>query len=478
MPRKAASAVASAASPEVTTTIRMPNAPAAVPAAETEKPFFWERVAALPIEKFEKEIEIWIYRLEPKVRMAPGERGYLDIVTQPISPSYIKKRWGGGRYRIMVLQNSKILYSTEEEIEGDPIYDKRRELAPDGGAAVGGNGNFSKDEWAREFIGLLREELGRRADQGTPAGTDQVVAMMTSAADKAMDMITKQTPKADAGSQLNELLAAAEKIANLRAPASNGLGELGTIIVPILKALAEKLLTPPDPLAELTKLGSLFDVLEKLRGGAGAGGGEPKDWKAQAVSFIPQILETFKQSNDANAAAAQARANEATMRARAAENLRLAQAPAAAQPAAAPAVPVGAPTFPAAAPRPVQPISVSGLNVVSRDAAPAVPAAVAMAAPDQPVELSQEEFDQMLKVNVVNLFRSGASGGSIASYIEDLKPEFAKDFVRYTAQQVTLFFSADPILKLIVEDPRWNEVLEDAREYMKDENAELAPAAN
>jgi hypothetical protein len=469
MPRKAAGAAASATSPEVTTTIRMPNAPAVVAEPEIEKPFFWERLAAIPIKDFESEIEIWIYRLEPKVRMAPGERGYLDIVTQPISPSYIKKRWGGGRFRIMVLKNSKILYSTEEEIEGDPIYDKRRELGPDGAAVAAANGNFSKDEWAREFIGLLREELGRRADQGTAAGTDQVVQMLTSASDKAMDIITKQQAPGTATSQMKDLLDAAEKLANLRAPAgAGGLGELGSMLKPILETLVQKLISPPDPIAELTKLGALFDVLEKLRGGA-AGASEPKDWKAALVSYMPQILDAFKQGNETTAAAAQARAAEAAARARAAENLRNAQAPAAA--IAAPAAPAAF-TVPPASPTP-QPISVSGLNVVSRDAAPAVAAPPA----DQTVELSQEEFDHVLKINIVNMFRAGASGGSIASFIEDLKPEFAKDFARYSSQQIILFFSADPVLKLIVEDPRWNEVLEDAREYMKDGDTVPIPTA-
>ena len=60
-----------------------------------------------------------------------------------------------------------------------------------------------------------------------------------------------------------------------------------------------------------------------------------------------------------------------------------------------------------------------------------------------------------------------SSGSSIASFLEDVKPDFADDLLKYTPEQITEFFRHDAILKLAVEDPRWMAVLTDAREYLE-----------
>src|SRR5580704_4522336 len=115
----AAARDASVPGPSVTTTFQMPPNGAGKPEPLTtdEAPSFWEKMLSIPKHEWADNCTIWIYRLEPRTRMLPGERGYLDILTEPITPDYIKKRWGGGRFRIILNRSGKIFAKIEEDIE-------------------------------------------------------------------------------------------------------------------------------------------------------------------------------------------------------------------------------------------------------------------------------------------------------------------------------------------------------------------------
>jgi len=448
------------------------SAPASSP--ETEKPvvpkeekeinWFFTELADKPTHEWGRVWSLELHRLKPDVPGVPGTKGYLRLFSEPVTLETIRSNFGGGRFRLNLCKNGRWHTSHEFEIEGQPIYDPNRERP-----AVNGNAAISGD-FQKELVSMLREELQRGRDGQAPGG-EEVIKMLTSASEKAMEIVTKQTtPASDPAAQLNALLSAAKTLADLRAPQSNGLGELGQYIGPLLKAVMEKLVTPVDPLAELQKMAGLMDVLEKIRGGAGDA--PPKDWRAAAVqavtSHLPEILDTFKTTSANTVAANQARA-------RAAEVMRGAS-PAAAAPTAPPAN--SAPAIAAVAPAaPVN--SNGGLRLVPRDSvdeAPPAPEQRAETATAQP--LSVEEHRHALKINVVNLFMHGASGSSIASYVEDVDPEFAADFGKYTTDQIISFFATDEILKVMVDsrqppsDPtfptRLHEVLADAREFVNE----------
>jgi hypothetical protein len=443
------------------------SAPASSP--ENEKPetpreekppnWFFTELADKPAHEWGRVWSLELHRLKPDVPGVPGTKGYLRLFSEPVTLETIRSNFGGGRFRLNLCKNGRWHTSHEFEIEGQPVYDPNRERP-----ATNGNGNGNVG--IGDLVTMLREELQRSRDGQAPGG-EEVIKMLTSASEKAMEIVTKQTtPATDPASQLNALLTAAKSLADLRAPQSNGLGELGQYLGPLLKAVMEKLISPPDPLAELQKMAGLIDVLEKIRGGAGDA--PPKDWRAAAVqavtNHLPEILDTFKTTSANTVAANQARA-------RAAEVIRGA-APAAV-PAAAPTNPA-----PASAAAPAPPVhSNGGLRLVPRDSVDetpvqqGAPAETATASP-----LSVEEHRHALKINVVNLFMHGASGSSIASYVEDVDPEFAADFGKYTTDQIISFFATDEILKVMVDstlppsDPtfptRLHEVLADAREFV------------
>jgi hypothetical protein len=445
MPRKTPAAIAAAGSPEVTTTIRMPNTQPPPEPAREEQPFFWQRVSEIPAEKWEKDIELWIYRLEPKVRMATGERGYLDILSQPITPVYIKKRWGGGTFRIMVLEKGKILYSTIEEIEGDPIYDKRREVPADGAAAAAGGSTMGGDvlkvlEQQNERLYQVLTTLQDRKDDPAVSGA---IDILTTAYKNGLNAVATGKPETQASGlkQIDEVLSIVDRIVSVR-----GGGNGNNSLTETIKTLTD--------LGVLSKPKSLKDQLEevKLLSEMMSGEGNPKDWKAMlaraAVDHMPEILETLRTSTAGTISARRAAPPAAPGQ----------RVPPAARPAAAPA----------AAPAPAISVT-SGLPTVARGASAESAAAAPTLeefAPPAAVPETQEQYDTAMKIQMVNMMRMGASGGAIASFLEDVKPEMAKDLTKYDATTIRNFFLQDPVLKLMVEDSRWDEVLADAKEYL------------
>jgi hypothetical protein len=415
---------------------------------EKEPGWFFGEMNKIPTGEWEKIYHLELQRLEPKVPGVAGSKGYLWTFFGPVTLADVKKRWGGGKFRMDLCKNGHYFKTHNFDIEGDPIYDRSREIPPangnGNGNGLGGNADFQK-----EFISVLREELQRSRESNQGTGSEHVIEMLTKASERAMEIVTKQAPAAsDPTAQLGALLSMAEKLVNLRAPAAGGaLGGFGEIIT-LLTTLG--VISKPKTLAE-----QIADAkaLKELMGG---GEGEPKDWKAAAVQaatqHLPEILDAFK----APANAAQARAVEANARLRTAETLRTVPINAPGQPAHPQAQPA------AAAPN----IRVDGgLNLEPRDAAPQ-PAAAAQPAP---LPASQEQYDQGMKVQIVNMMRYGATGSAIAAFLEDVKPELAKDLAMYPDQTITAYFAADPILKFMVDDPRWAEVLADAREYLSEE---------
>lgn len=413
-----------------------------------EKPEFWTYMLSLSQEEWKNHI-VYLTRENPKTSIN-GIGGYLTKLQQPFDIEDIKLAYGGYEFSYIMKRGNDLAYSGRFRVEAPPKYDPSREsgaapqAAPANGNSLGGNADFQK-----EFISVLREELQRSRESNQGTGSEHVIEMLTKASERAMEIVTKQAPgAADPTAQLSALLAMAEKLANLRSPATGGaLGGFGEIVT-LLTNLG--VISKPKTLAE--QIADAKALQELVSGG----GGEAKDWKAAAVqavtSHLPEILDTFK----APAVAAQARAQEANTRLRTAETLRTVpldrSQPQAQTAAAAPSVRVD-----------------GGLNLEPREAAAAASPVAPAATP-----ISQEQYDQGMKVQIVNMMRYGATGSAIAAFLEDVKPELAKDLATYPDQSITTYFSQDPILKFMVEDPRWPEVLADAREYLTEEEAPVS----
>jgi hypothetical protein len=441
-----------------------PETPETQPKEDRPPRWFFDEIFSLPQQDWGRVWSMELHRLEPKVAGVPGSKGYLCMFLEPINLMAIQARYGGGHFRLNLCKNGKWFKSHEFDIEGQPIYDASRERPNANGnaAAASGNADFQK-----EFISVLREELqrSRESTQGTPQGTDEVVKMLTSASDKAMEIVTKQTPQAQSGvSQIKEMVSA---LKDLGLFGISGAPTTNPLLDKLLAAAIDRLLAPPPAPKSLKEQLEEAKMIAELVGG---GEGSPKDWRAMGVKalvdHLPEILDTLKTTSTNTISAAQARAAEARSRAEAAANLRGVQQ----QPTSRPA-PAAAQPQPAAPPAPSIRVD-GGLQVVPRDSADVgAPTVVVETAKPTPAAepTTQEEYDTAMKIQVVNMMRMGASGGAIASFLEDVKPELAKDLNTYAPNVITDFFAKDPILKLMVEDPRWNEVLTDAREYLAED---------
>lgn len=450
------------------------SAPASSPENETpelakeEKPqnWFFTELADKPPHEWGRVWSLELHRVKPDVPGVPGTKGYLRLFSEPVTLETIRATFGGGRFRLNLLKHSRYNTSHEFEIEGQPIYDPKREqpTANGNGISAGGNvdGNVLKvlEQQNERLYQVLTTLQG--AKEENPA-VSSAVDILTSAYKTGLSAVATQPggSSGDATKQLETVLSLAEKIVSIGGSRGGGLTEAITLLTTL------GVITKPKTLAEQI---ADAQALKELIGGGDA---PPKDWKAAAVqaavTHLPEILDTFK-TTSANAAVA----NQA--RARAAEVVR-GLPPSAAAPATAPANTATA--APANAAPPLAVHSNSGLRLVPRDSvdeAPAAPEARAETATASP--LTVDEHRHALKINVVNLFMHGASGNSIASYVEDVDPEFAADFGKYTTDQIISFFATDPILNVMVNstlppsDPsfptRLHEVLADAREFVNE----------
>jgi hypothetical protein len=447
MPRKA-TAASSNPPMEVHTTIQMPPQASEKPLGE-EKPDFWSFMQRLTPEQWKNHI-VYVTRENPKTSIN-GVGGYLTKLQQAFDIEDIKVAFGGYEFSyIMKKGNDDIIYSGRFRIEAPPKYDPARELATAApvaaaaGVTVGGDLMKILEQQNQRLYEVLTTLQGREGDPAVSGAID----ILTSAYKKGLDAVATQQPVGDnATKQLDDVLAIAERIVSVRG-GGNGNGLTETIA--LLSSLG--VLNKPKTLAEqLTEAKTLVDLL------GGGGEGNPKDWKAMGVKalvdHLPEILDALKTSTSGTISAARAR-----MPAPAAQPAARGPAPATRQP------PAPAPPAPA--------IHVTGgLQVVPRDsgdtaAAAAVP--VENTAPAGTPE-TQEQYDAAMKIQMVNMMRMGASGGAIASFLEDVKPEMAKDLTKYDSTTITNFFRQDEVLRLMVEDPRWNEVLADAKEYLSEE---------
>lgn len=108
------------------------SVPSAESKAELEPNWFFDRLANIPPEDWQKIYTLEIHRKEPNLPGVPGSKGFLEVYTEPVTKGQIKARFGGGKFSLVLLKNGKYVTSHTFDIEGDPIYLRGRELPPDG----------------------------------------------------------------------------------------------------------------------------------------------------------------------------------------------------------------------------------------------------------------------------------------------------------------------------------------------------------
>ena len=451
----------------------MPTPSAEPPAPPEEKPdtWFWDLLREIPTQQWGSRSSVMIWRDSPKVPGVPGAKGFLCEVFEPITPSWVKERYGGGKFRCILLKDSRFQTTHIFDIEGAPKYDLSRENPYGVAGHAGNNGNGDK-ELLQQFVGVLRDELQRaREANSAPPGTDRVVELLTTASEKAMEIVTKQAPgHVDSTQQLANLVNIVKGM--MPQPQENGL------LTTMLKPLVEKMLTPVDPMAQVTMFLTIFEKLDALRGG-GDSGGKPKDWRAMLAEGLvqkgPELLKEVRETLQVNAETARERHATAQTFERV-EQLRRTSPTNVPANGTAPAAAAPNPAQPSAMPAPGPLRTVPINHGTEPQAAPAPSATAAAAAPAAP-GMSSSESDAVanfMKRRIVEMVEEGRDPEDVVDFIEDVDASTNNLLAQYSPEVVTTFLEADPILARATKHPHWLEFLTAAQAYIKEIRAEDA----
>lgn len=478
MPRRRVVTQQTAPNVNVTVSQAKPEEPPAIETPEEKPPTeFWDFMQQIPKQQWGQTYDIMGWRIDPKVPGIPGSKGFLFQVMEPVTPMWMKHNYGGGKFRLTLQKNSKWFKTHEFEIEGNPRYDLTREnpSAIHGTNGTGSNGDRST-ELLQQFVGVLRDELksAREANNGNPSGNDRVIEMLTNASDKAIDIVTRQTPQAqDQTTQLANLVSIVKGL--MPPPADSG---LTTLLAPLLKPLIEKLMQPTDPMAQVTMFLTIFEKLDTLRGSGTGGDGKAKDWRAMlaegAVQKGPELLRELRETFQVNKEAAEARRAAAEANARTMEIARSMPAPG--QPAAngvpAAATAQAPSVMPAAGPLRVVPINGDTLAGQPSPMPAAVPAPQsAPIAPPAAPGLSAKDTDAVaafMKEKIVQMVSDGRDAEDIVDFIDDVDPSVNDLLAQFTPEIVTNFLAADSILSKATGLPHWGVFLQNAQAYIKE----------
>lgn len=463
MPRS--TAVAPAGPQKVNVSVDMPQNPPTEPPEKEEKSpmWFWEMLQSLPRDQWGNVYSVMAWREEPKVPGVPGAKGFLFEAFEPVTLSYFKEKYGGGKFKAVLQKNSRFQTTHIFDIEGAPKYDLSRE-APHAHPAGTPNGD---NALLKDFVGVLREELqrSREANSAPNPATDEAIGLLSRASEKAMDIVAG---RANGGANSTAQLADLVNIVKGIMPAQSG----GGIEATLLKALVDKLLTPVDPLAQITTFLSIFEKMDALRGG-GDGGGRAKDWRAMlaegAVQKAPEILKEVREIVQENR-------HTAVERRQAAEAIREVEQIRRGAPVTPASVPAPQPA-PAAVPSgPLRTVPLErGDGNNGSHAAPAVVTPVDT--PPAAEGMSHAESDAVanfMERRIVEMVEDERDAEDVVDFIEEIDPTMNNMLAQFSADMVTTFLAGRPIIGKATKHPRWPEFLDAAQKYIREIRAEDA----
>ena len=358
---------------------------------------------------------VYLYRVEPAVFRNASGATYVTKYSTPITLEQIQQEYGGGLWRILVKRGQERIADAKYQISGTPrdLTRSMQEFSP------GTPGGVAQAETG----GVVSQAMNIVSDPTARAAQTQ---MLTSAAASAIDLV-----KSNAAQQLTvkDILELAEKMNSRTAEKPFLETEVGKIVVAaasaLVTALVARVVTPTDPLDQLTKMATVMQSL--------GGGSSSSDWKAALVNAAPQIAEAGR-----GMLQELRMGTEAQMRMNAGRTL------------------TAAPPAPAAAPPAQQ--NPANQNVVQ------------MPAPPQGGSPPMEPFEMKL----VELLNDPQMTGDKAGEILDAQwPRIVDEVAQYSVDQIMVAFGTRPILAPHAQNPRLRQFL---TEFLQWANETDAPA--
>lgn len=443
-----------------------PPAPPEKTNPQEEPHWFFEKINQITPDEWQKSYTLELIRLEPKVPGVPGSKGFLDVFTEPISRAEIRKKFGGGKFNLLLLKNSRFVTSHMLDIEGDPIYQRGRELPQlDGKNGAGLEGRLLN--MLESNLKEMKEELREReATSGPDPALEKAITMLSTAYSTALG--TVQGNNANPTGNLKDLL---ETVKAMGIIGNADAGIVGTIKVLKELGLIGSSSAPANPLEQLKTFMEIFEKMDALRGESSNGKG--RGWKEIAAEkladAVPTILERMQPAARRHAPAGPPRPS---VQPNGPAPVPMPRAPLPARPAPPAPPPAGFRIVPeseieqtysaAAAPSDGQPSSSEPAES---------PAAVEVLPPEDFAEQIAyvRGVKRRLVAAVVNAALDGDDGARIVDFLETAWPEAVTQLETFTAEQITEYFHADEILRHAVERPAWPRILGEAQAYLRED---------
>jgi hypothetical protein len=415
--------------------------------------------------------EVKVYRVEPRT-----QEGYIcRVLGERVDEAWMQERFGGGVFNVRIWSKSgKSSLERNVKIVGAPKFLPTEPVPPGVTTAVPAT---SADNAA--LLALLEKTIDRldRLQAGTAQPSpaqDQVVQIMADAAKKAVEIAGSANAKPQE-SNLDSDLQRLKLMAEIFKPTPPPQDKVRDAFQ---EAMIKKLLDPPPSQGKslIEELKGLAELRELM--GWSEGGGKGEHWSTALIHQAPAVLDRLAEIDSTRLQTAQTEMRRAEIIANARRGIVTpppTQQPAPVQtsanrpPAARPAAPQPAPA-PAAGPLRMTPMG-------GGEASAAPTAEVVNNAPPSMAGLDTENpaVVQFVKERVVAMVQEGTPGGGIVAFLIGMRQErFVQMLVKYTPEQIAVFLRADPILRQAVDHPDWADVLEEARSYVRDQEAAAA----
>ena len=86
------------------------------------------------------------------------------------------------------------------------------------------------------------------------------------------------------------------------------------------------------------------------------------------------------------------------------------------------------------------------------------------------IDTQGEAFINLVKLRVVAMVLNGEPGGAIVGFLVGAEQQqFVEMLVKYKPEEISAFLRNDPVLRQAVDHPDWGDVLDEAREYVQDQ---------
>jgi hypothetical protein len=267
---------------EVTYTTILPGAQDPDQKQRRKRPPIWEFLSQIPAEDWAKGRYVgYLYRYDPQTE----KRKAVEKLIEPIDVFMIKRRFGGGKFYIMIHEDAQLIYNEDFEIEGDPIV---------GGAAQPSsqqNGNSSGNPMIEAMRMAMNPELMR-----------SMIEMFKMASQESMLMLRAQMPVAQDPLQT---LRNAKEILGIGTAAPNPMDEM---MKQFMQAMITKMLNPP----ETNSFKETMGLVNEIKSSGLFGPPARTDVGTMLVANLPMIADRFV--NGLHEYRLQAEATERTIR--------------------------------------------------------------------------------------------------------------------------------------------------------------------